>query len=138
ADYVEIAPAPSVVFEAAARGAAHAQIPPVGEATLMNAPSITSEIAAVHARAVQTGGAGQHTINFSLLPVSPEDLAWLEGMLGEGRVGLFSTGYGKCMVMATALRHVWRVRYFDGANKVLLDTVEITRAPDVVLAAPDD
>ncbi|MBN3812954.1 hydrogenase expression/formation protein [Paraburkholderia sp. Ac-20347] len=138
ADYVEIAPAPSVVFEASARGAAHAAIPPVGEATLMNAPSLASEIAAIHARAVQTGGAGQHTINFSLLPVSPDDLAWLEGMLGEGRVGLFSTGYGKCMVMATALRHVWRVRYFDGANKVLLDTVEITRLPEVVLAAPDD
>ncbi len=147
-DHVEIGPLPAIVLRQAASGAARAAVPPLpgsadspdgpGQA-LMNAPAIAHEIAAMQAKAVECGGAGSsHVINFSLLPVSPADIAWLEQMLGEGTVGLFSTGYGKCMVMATALRHVWRVRYFDGSNKVLLDTVEITRVPEVVLASHDD
>jgi hydrogenase-1 operon protein HyaF len=137
-DHLEIGAIPRIVLEQASTAPTGVQLPSAEGHDLMNAPSIASEIAAAHARAVETGGAGNHTINFSLLPVSPADLAWLDTMLGEGSVGLFSTGYGKCMVLATALRHVWRVRYFDGAGKILLDTLEITRIPEVVLAAPDD
>lgn len=77
-------------------------------------------------------------INFSLLPVTPADLEWLDRMLGTGPVGLFSTGYGKCTVIATGWRHVWRVRYFDGSNRVLLDTLDITRIPEVVVASAED
>jgi len=137
-DRIEVGAIPAVVLEQAAAAPAGARIPSADGYDLMNAPALANEIAAAHARAVETDGAGTHTINFSLLPVSPGDLAWLEAMLGEGRIGLFSTGYGKCMVMATALRHVWRVRYSDGAGKVLLDTLEVTRIPNVVLAAPED
>lgn len=138
-DRIEIGAIPSVVVDAAARsGATHGVVPDAAGHELMNAPSIATEIVAAHANAVATHGAGSHVINFSLLPVTPADLAWLDEMLGSGTVGLFSTGYGKCTVAATGWRHVWRVRYFDGSNKVLLDTLEITRIPEVVVASADD
>ncbi|MDR0480600.1 MAG: hydrogenase expression/formation protein, partial [Gallionellaceae bacterium] len=137
-DYLEIGAIPAILLEQADSAPVGAKIPPTEGHHLMNAPSIASEIEAAHKQAVESGGAGNHIINFTLLPVTPEDLAWLDTMLGEGRVGLFSTGYGKCMVTATALRHVWRVRYFEGMGKILLDSLEITRIPEVVLAAPDD
>jgi hydrogenase-1 operon protein HyaF len=137
-DRIEVGAIPAVVLEQAAAAPVGARIPPTEGYELMNAPAIANEIAAAHMRAVEAAGAITHTVNFSLLPLSPGDTAWLEAMLGEGNIGLFSTGYGKCMVMATTLRHVWRVRYSDGVGKVLLDTVEITRIPEVVLAAPDD
>jgi hydrogenase-1 operon protein HyaF len=40
--------------------------------------------------------------------------------------------------MATRLQNVWRVQYFNGMNAILLDTLEITRMPEVALAAADD
>jgi hydrogenase-1 operon protein HyaF len=58
--------------------------------------------------------------------------------LGGGNSGVFSRGYGKCRVMATGLQNVWRVQYFNGMNSILLDTLEITRMPEVALAAADD
>jgi len=149
-DQIEIGALPAAILEEALHsGATHGVIPDMSAAPgqaadgLMNAPSIASEIAAAQAAALETitqqGGRGSsHVINFSLLPVTPADIAWLEAMLGEGTVAIFSTGYGKCTVTATGWRHVWRVRYFDGSNRVLLDTLDITAIPEVVMAAPED
>jgi hydrogenase-1 operon protein HyaF len=151
-DHIEIGALPAEIFdEALHSGVTHGMVPDVSEIAiaavdgLMNAPSIASEIAAAQAATLetiaqqgQTQSGNSHVINFSLLPVTPADIAWLEAMLGEGTVAIFSTGYGKCTVTATGWRHVWRVRYFDGANRVLLDTLDITRIPEVVMAAPED
>lgn len=139
ADHLEIAGVPAaIVREAERAGAARAQLPPQPPGGLINGPSIAQEILAAHEAAVASGGAGCHVVNFTLLPVSADDMAWLDRMIGGGPVGVFSRGYGKCVVTSTGLRHVWRVRYFDGMNKTLLDTLEITRAPSAVQAAPED
>jgi hydrogenase-1 operon protein HyaF len=138
-DRIEIGAMASAVLDAADHsGTTCGVVPDTAGHELMNAPSIATEIVAAHAKAVAQHGTGSHVINFSLLPVTPADLAWLDRMLGAGTIGLFSTGYGKCTVTATGWRHVWRVRYFDGTNKVLLDTLEITRIPEVVVASADD
>jgi len=139
ADHVEIASAPAAVAREAQRaGAARAELPPLPERGLMNGPGIAREIIAAHEAAMASGGAGCHVVNFSLQPVSAEDMAWLDRMIGGGPVGIFSRGYGKCVVTSTGLRHVWRVRYFDGMNKMLLDTLEITRVPAAARAATED
>lgn len=145
-DHIEIGTVPAAILdEASHSGLAPGVVPDVSEITadgLMNAPSIASEIVAAQTGAIATiaqhGTTDSHVINFSLLPVTPADIAWLETMLGEGTIAFFSTGYGKCTVTATGWRHVWRVRYFDGSNRVLLDTLDITRIPEVVIAAPED
>ncbi|MDR0458518.1 MAG: hydrogenase expression/formation protein [Burkholderiaceae bacterium] len=139
ADHLEVARVPAaVVREAQRAGAARAQLPPQPEAGLMNAPAIASEVIAAQEAAVVSDGAGCHVVNFTLQPVTQEDMAWLDRMIGGGPVGIFSRGYGKCVVTSTGLRHVWRVRYFDGMNKTLLDTLEITRVPVAVQAAAED
>jgi hydrogenase-1 operon protein HyaF len=138
-DRIEIGAIPAVVLdEALHSGLTQGTIPDTSGYTLMNAPSIATEIVAAQAKAVAQHGAASHVVNFSLLPVTPEDVEWLENMLGTGRVGIFSTGYGKCTVIATGWRHVWRVRYFDGTNKILLDTLDITRIPEVAVASAED
>ncbi|WP_233869345.1 hydrogenase expression/formation protein [Paraburkholderia adhaesiva] len=138
-DRIEIGAIPAVVLdEAQHSGTEQGTIADTAAHELMNAPSIATEIVAAQERAVARHGAGSHVINFSLLPVTPADIAWLENMLGTGTVGIFSTGYGKCTVIATGWRYVWRVRYFDGSNKILLDTLDITGIPEVAVASAED
>lgn len=136
-DRIEACPIPAAVWqEARAFGTPSLQLPdPAQHAGLMNAAPVASEIAEQMA-AVEEGKA--HVINFSLLPMSPDDLAWLDALLGPGNSGVFSRGYGKCRIMATSLANVWRVQYFNGMNSILLDTLEITRIPEVALASGDD
>ncbi|MBV8047920.1 MAG: hypothetical protein JO171_12235 [Paludibacterium sp.] len=136
ADRIEACPIPADVWrEARAFGRPALALPDAADlGGLMNAAPLATEIA----DAMQHAKDEAHVINLTLLPLSPADLAWLDALLGPGNSGVFSRGYGKCRVMATTLANVWRVQYFNGMNGILLDTVEITRIPEVALAAGDD
>jgi hydrogenase-1 operon protein HyaF len=107
--------------------------PPAVEG-LMNAPSLLTEIADHAAR----GDGEGHIINLALLPMTPQDLAWLAAALGEGPVRLLSRGYGNCRITGTRLANVWRVQYFNSMDVPILDTVEVTDVPAAALAAPED
>lgn len=133
-DSVEVAPIPELLIERAQAASRWLDALPLMPATLMNAAPIGAELLARQRQALDS----PHVINFTLLPVTPDDLAWITDVVGEGAVGIFSRGYGKCRVLATALTHVWRVQYFNTMNTLLLDTLEITRIPDVTLADGED
>ena len=133
-DSVEVAPIPELLIERAQAASRWLDALPPMPATLMNAAPIGAELLARQRQALDS----PHVINFTLLPVTPDDLAWITDLVGEGAVGIFSRGYGKCRVLATALTHVWRVQYFNTMNTLLLDTLEITRIPDVTLADGED
>lgn len=133
-DSVEVAPIPELLIERAQAASRWLDALPPMPATLMNAAPIGAELLARQRQALDS----PHVINFTLLPVTPDDLAWITELVGEGAVGIFSRGYGKCRVLATALIHVWRVQYFNTMNTLLLDTLEITRIPDVTLADGED
>ena len=133
-DSVEVAPIPELLIERAQAASRWLDALPPMPATLMNAAPICAELLARQRQALDS----PHVINFTLLPVTPDDLAWITDLVGEGAVGIFSRGYGKCRVLATALTHVWRVQYFNTMNTLLLDTLEITRIPDVTLADGED
>ena len=133
-DSVEVAPIPELLIERAQAASRWLDVLPPMPATLMNAAPIGAELLARQRQALDS----PHVINFTLLPVTPDDLAWITDLVGEGAVGIFSRGYGKCRVLATALTHVWRVQYFNTMNTLLLDTLEITRIPDVTLADGED
>jgi hydrogenase-1 operon protein HyaF len=79
-----------------------------------------------------------HVINLSLLPVSPEDAAWLDAALGRGRVSILSRGYGNCRITATALPCVWWVQYFNSQDALILNTIEVTEVPAAARAAAED
>ena len=79
-----------------------------------------------------------HVVNLSLLPHTPEDMALLETSLGRGRLTILSRGYGNCRIEATATPHVWRVRYFNSMDTLILDTIEVSAVPEVACAAAED
>lgn len=102
----------------------------------MNAPALLTEI-----RSAVAGfrpGAEAHVINLTLLPLTPEDQALLERALPAGCVAILSRGFGNCRVSSTGIRHLWRVQYFNSMQTMILNTLEITRVPEVALAAAED
>ncbi|HZG28675.1 MAG TPA: hydrogenase expression/formation C-terminal domain-containing protein [Ensifer sp.] len=135
ADYVEVASIPAVVAEACAAlpsQLAYGQ-PPAGA---MNVMPVLHEISGK--MATHKPGDEAHTITFSLLPMSPEDMDFLQETLGAGPVQLTSRGYGTCRVLATGARNVWSVQFYNAMDTIILDTLEICTIPAVAIAAEED
>lgn len=135
ADYLEIGVIPEIVKRAAAFTADRLNFG-AAPAGAMNVMPLLTEIGdrmnAHHA------GDPSHTINFSLLPVSDIDMAFLQQTLGDGPVQLISRGYGSCKITATGAHNVWSVQFFNASNAVILDTLEIGDVPAAACAADDD
>ncbi len=136
-EWVEVAPVPAVV----ARAAESLQPAPVALPEpvpgVMNGLAVLAE---VNDHAARWDGTGDHNrvINFTLLPMSPEDQRLLIDVLGRADLALESGGFGQCRVLATTVRHVWAVQYLNAMGHIILDTLEIGRIPDAVLAARED
>ncbi|MBS7537526.1 hydrogenase expression/formation protein [Ancylobacter lacus] len=103
---------------------------------VVNAPAILTEI--VHKSREHGADRMPHVVNLSLLPHTPEDLALIESCLGRGGITILSRGYGNCRIEATATARVWRVRYYNSADTLILDTFEVTEVPEVACAAAED
>lgn len=120
----------------AARAAAARAVPVPPEVPgLMNAPAVLREVLA---RSAERAGDAAHVVNLTLLPMTPEDLAWLHGALGTGPVAIHARGYGSCRITGTALADVWWVQYFNSTGALILDTLEVVDVPAAALAADED
>jgi hydrogenase-1 operon protein HyaF len=128
---VEVGAIPACVAAVAESGGMPGQWPPP-PAGVMNAPAVLAEVAAF------VRDATPHVINLSQMPMSPGDLAYLHLALGEGKVAIFSGGYGDCRIRSTSLRNLWRVGYFNPEGRLVLDTLEVASVPEVALAARED
>jgi hydrogenase-1 operon protein HyaF len=135
ADYLETASIPEIVKRAAIVNMRDVEVgtPPSGA---MNVMPVLVEIA--ERSAAHEPGAPSHIINFSLLPMSPDDMAHLQAQLGAGAVRLSSRGYGTSRVLSTAVRNVWSVQYLNSMETVILDTLEIGDPPAAICAADED
>ncbi len=135
ADYLEVSNLPEIARRAAlnnCRPLAPGEAPPGA----MNVMPLLSEIASRSAG--HRPGGPTHTITFSLLPMSPEDMSHLQQRLGPGAVRLVSRGYGSCRVHSTATKNVWSVQFFNAMDQIILDTLEIGDAPAAACAAEED
>ncbi len=99
----------------------------------INAPGLLAELQA----AVQQQNFG-YVINLSLLPLSPEDLAFITAYLGVGKTAILSRGYGNCRITATAIQNVWWVQYFNSTDTLILNTLEVVGVPLVACASDED
>lgn len=137
-DAIEVGPVPSL-FAATAAEDVWAQ-PPQWNGPLppnvQNAPLLVDEIRDQVAR--WQPGQVSHVVNLTLLPVTPEDIGFLDHQLGTGRVLMLSRGYGNCRISNTRLPNCWRVVYYNSMDKVILNTVEVVDMPEVAMAAPED
>ena len=83
-------------------------------------------------------GQPAHVINLTLLPMSMQDIAFLDHHLGTGRVLILSRGYGNCRITNTRMANCWRVVYYNSQDVVILNTVEVSELPEVAQAAKED
>lgn len=79
-----------------------------------------------------------HVVNLTLLPMSQEDIGFLDHHLGTGRVLVLSRGYGNCRITNTCMPNCWRVVYYNSQDIVILNTVEVIDLPEVAQAARED
>jgi hydrogenase-1 operon protein HyaF len=135
ADYLEVSSLPEIARRAALVNCQSLDTgePPAGA---MNVMPLLSEIAG--RSAAHKTGEPTHTITFSLLPMSPEDMSHLQKRLGAGSVRLISKGYGSCRILSTATMNVWSVQFFNAMDEIILDTLEIGDAPAAARAAEED
>ncbi|GAA6142688.1 hydrogenase expression/formation protein [Hydrogenophaga sp. 5NK40-0174] len=137
-DVIEVGPVPQLLRALAKEDAQTS--PPAWKGAVplnvQNAPLLVDEVRD-QVRRWQPGKA-PHVVNLTLLPVTPEDIAFLDHQLGTGRVLLLSRGYGNCRITNTLLPNCWRVVYYNSMDKVILNTVEVVDMPEVALAAPED
>jgi len=107
-----------------------------GSADVPNAMPILVELA--DRCDLYEGNGNKHTINLTLLPLSLDELEYLDGRLGRGPVDILSRAYGKCQVISTMAANVWWVRFYNSMGTLILNSLEISAVPDVVAAAPED
>lgn len=137
-DVIEVGPVPALLRVVAAEDAGRAYRPWLGPLppNVQNAPLLVEEVRDQVAR--WQPGQTSHVVNLTLLPVTPEDIGFLDHQLGTGRVLLLSRGYGNCRISNTHLPNCWRVVYYNSMDKVILNTVEVVDMPEVAMAAPED
>lgn len=137
-DHIEVAAAPALLAHAARVDTSAAALAPrlPLPAGVMNAPAILTELQDRTRR--WQAGQPAHVINLTLLPLSEQDMPFLDACLGEGAVVVLARGYGNCRISSTRVANCWRVRYFNSQDALILDTLEVTGLPEVVLAAPED
>lgn len=139
-DHLLAAPIPPVAVQFAERSSTPVlpaiEIPPGA----MNSPALLTEIrnAVATYRPEVAAGAEAHVVNLTLLPLTPQDHTLLDRALPPGSVAILSRGFGNCRVSSTTIRHLWRVQYFNSMQTLILNTLEITRVPEVALAAQED
>jgi hydrogenase-1 operon protein HyaF len=103
---------------------------------VMNIPSVLVELE--DQRRIWRPGQTPHVVNLTLLPLSPEDIGYLDHRLGTGRVLILSRGYGNCRITNCCVPNTWRVVYYNSMDSVILNSVEVTDMPEVACAAPED
>lgn len=135
-EYLEIGAVPEIVKRAAADlTSADFEIGQVPEG-VMNVLPVLAEIRE-QAQAWRPGIRSQ-IINFTLLPMSPVDMSFLQDTIRNGPIQLVSRGYGTCRVLSTGIRNVWSVQFFNAMDTIILDTLEVGGVPTVALAADED
>ena len=106
------------------------------QADLSNALPLLTELEA--RRAAYRPGDDAYVINLTLLPLTEEEVAFLDERLGRGPVDILSRAYGKCQIISTMAANVWWVRYYNSMGTPILNTIEVIDIPQVACAAPED
>ena len=136
-EWIEVAEIPSFVGDTAFLETT-ATIGSVGDLPdgVMNAPALIAEIESKVAE--WRPGTPAHIINFTLMPMTEQDHAYLDERLGRGKVTILSRGYGSCRIVASGIRQVWWVQHFNSDDRLILSTLEVTDVPIAALAAQED
>lgn len=134
-DYLETGECPAILLKWSAACGSTASLPTGFPGNLMNAPSLLHEL---FAKTQGYAQGSEEVINLTLLPLTPEDMAFLASCLGLAGLSILAKGYGDCRIRQTGLANLWWVQYFNSTGQLILNTLEITALPKVVMAAAED
>jgi hydrogenase-1 operon protein HyaF len=135
-DLLEVADVPAVVRRAGEGGRA---VDTTAEGVAPGFANALPILVELESKCEQYANGGEpHSINLTLLPLSNEELEFLDFWLGRGPVDIVSRASGKCQVISTETPNVWWVRYYNSMGTPILTTIEVVDVPNVVAAAPED
>lgn len=134
-DLLEVAGIPHTVRATEGREDVAIEIPD-DAAGINNVLAILSELQSAREQFAQSQQ--PYSINLTLLPLSEDEIAFIDAHLGRGPVDVLSRAYGKCQVISTSIADTWWVRYFNSMGTLILNTLEVVDVPNVVAAADED
>ena len=135
-DLLEVAGVPHTVRTTDGREDVAIELPDSVPAGMNNVRAILSELQSARERFSESQQS--YSINLTLLPLSDDEIAFLDAQLGRGPIDVLSRAYGKCQVISTATANIWWVRYFNSMGTLILNTLEVVGVPNVVAAADED
>ena len=101
-----------------------------------NAPPLLREIAEMLRRLLVSGETS--AIDLQALPLTPADLEWLRGQLGEGEIAVTLNADGESSLNETACPGVWWVTHRNPRGAVASEFIEVAFVPEVVKAHHED
>lgn len=101
-----------------------------------NAQPLLREISELLHRLLETGESG--TIDLSALPLTPDDLNWLQEKLGDGEIAVTLQANGESTLNETACPGVWWVVHHNIQGAVTSQFIEVAWVPELIKAHPKD
>lgn len=83
-------------------------------------------------------GGAPASIDLRSLPMSPEDRAQLQQVLGEGEVQASVNAQGLSRIRETQVAGVWWVEHFDRGEELLAESIEVAPVPAILACALDE
>ncbi len=74
----------------------------------------------------------QPAVQLDLDVMDGENRELVDRVLGEGEVSVIFAGEVKAHIQESVLAGVWRIRYLDGDERLLADTIEVAAIPHLV------
>ncbi len=72
------------------------------------------------------------------LPMSPQDRADLQRVLGEGEVLAAVNSGGPSSIRETSFPGIWWVTHCNAQGETIAELLEVTRVPEMLASAPDE
>jgi len=98
--------------------------------------AILSELATLLERLVRGEPAG--SIDLRSLPMSPQDRAELQRVLGEGEVQATIDARGLSKIRETRISGVWWVEHFDEQGELIAELIAVSRIPEILASVTDE
>ncbi len=98
--------------------------------------AILSELATLLEALRRRGVEG--AIDLRSLPLGPDDLDRLQGILGTGEVDIRIEANGESRIRETAVGGLWWTEHRDAAGALLAVLIEVARVPNILSPADED
>jgi hydrogenase-1 operon protein HyaF len=98
--------------------------------------AILSELVSLLERLADGNSPG--AIDLRSLPMSPQDRAELQRVLGDGEVQATVNARGLSKVRETRVSGVWWIEHFDLQGESVAEFIDVSRVPEILASASDE